>query len=457
MAFLDVLRRKAASFGKSPVPKTTPLPTKSAADIINKIQPPKQSGSWNTTRVLNTINKYNPLYQINKGVVNVGKKAVGIGEPGAGLIGKQFPGINAVTRSVETKSMKPIKQYEQGVQQYNRRLNWSLGKYTPEQQQYLAQHPGRKDALMRSSSIRIIPGGNDYLLKKNAITPQEQKLFPVTQVGIAGATQPLQDVSQMTEEQLAPLVKQEAKRFFKKEGYDIDKLGQEALHKAYLKLSHKYYPTNRVTGNAETFKYLKKYYDSARLSANQIAKRPSLIRWFKNVFATQKQESPKLLQGEIPAQTGKAITPTVQNAVQKNIPVLAQGIEKVLPATENNIPKEIEGKILKSEVNGKPSEQWQIITNTPKTLKLKLIKESPTIGGESELKDIAEKNNGIIRIDKTNKGKHHFKQLGDGSFVIYPNRSGTPVALEQIGKTPTATNDEFIISEQKLNKIPLQQ
>jgi len=146
--------------------------------------------------------------------------------------------------------------------------------------------------------------------------------------------------------------------------------------------------------------------------------------------------------------TKKPVLETISKAKGIKLPKAKKPVE----AKIEGIPKE---KIFKSEVNGKLSEQWEIITNTPKTLRLKLVKESPTIWGESSLKNLAEKNNGIVRIDKTNKGKHLFKQIDKETFVIYPNRTGVPIFFSKIEKKPSISKGEFVISQDVIDKIPL--
>jgi len=63
---------------------------------------------------------------------------------------------------------------------------------------------------------------------------------------------------------------------------------------------------------------------------------------------------------------------------------------------------------------------WKIITDTKKSLYLKCIRE-PFFKGIDDL---------VLRVRKDNIGKHSLRIWGDGTFTIYPCRSGTPYYFE---------------------------
>ena len=319
----------------------------------------------NIDNKLQKVNQYNPIYQVNRSAVNIGKKLVGIGEPGAGIIGKEYPGINAITRAVETKSTTPIKQYGQEMKTFNSRSNWIFGHYTPEQEAYLNQHPEREGILKNSLAMRSLNGGNEYINKKGVITPEESKLFPTSQIAVP-IVGDLQDIEKMSGQELAFLIKQQSKNYFKKEGYNIDKMSPSELEKAYRSLAHKYHP-DKPLGSKEAFKQLQRYYEATKKNITDISKSPSLIKWFKGLFSKSEQPTaPKLLQGETtPLAEENAITGVSQSISQPTIPIPSmerQVVEGLVGSTDKT------GNTLQ-EVNVTPNGNY-IVHITPKgTLK----------------------------------------------------------------------------------------
>ena len=74
--------------------------------------------------------------------------------------------------------------------------------------------------------------------------------------------------------------------------------------------------------------------------------------------------------------------------------------------------------------NGKEIDggDWEIITNTPKTLIIKRIREEFFKGIEEN----------ILRIRKDNRGKHCLRIWENGDFTLYYYRSGTPFVFEPL-------------------------
>ena len=160
----------------------------------------------------------NPLISstITKGIVNIGKKAVGIGEPGAGYIGKILPGVEKMTRLVEEKTPQPIKTYAKWLAEENKKTEWVMGKYTSEQLEYARQKPERFKIITNPANLRAIQGRTESLIAQGKITKEEAILFPATEVGFAITG--MQDISRMSAKQLAPIMKQQAKVYFQKQG-----------------------------------------------------------------------------------------------------------------------------------------------------------------------------------------------------------------------------------------------
>ena len=65
---------------------------------------------------------------------------------------------------------------------------------------------------------------------------------------------------------------------------------------------------------------------------------------------------------------------------------------------------------------------WKILTNTPKTLILKRIREEFFKGIEEN----------ILRLKKDNKCQHCLKIFKDNTFTIYYYRNGTPFYFEPL-------------------------
>ena len=65
---------------------------------------------------------------------------------------------------------------------------------------------------------------------------------------------------------------------------------------------------------------------------------------------------------------------------------------------------------------------WEIVTNTKKTLVLKRVRD-PFFEGIDDK---------ILRLKRNNKCKHCLRDWGDGTFTVYPYRSGTPYFFEPI-------------------------
>jgi len=96
--------------------------------------------------------------------------------------------------------------------------------------------------------------------------------------------------------------------------------------------------------------------------------------------------------------------------------------------------KLLKGFILKSETTSgggitSDSGKWEIILNTDKTLKLKMVKEPEMIWGESGLANDIQVGETVM-VRKTNTGPHSYKELSDGTFVIYAHRNGVPHYFE---------------------------
>lgn len=65
---------------------------------------------------------------------------------------------------------------------------------------------------------------------------------------------------------------------------------------------------------------------------------------------------------------------------------------------------------------------WEVITDTSKTLVLKKVREEFFIGIEEK----------ILRLKKDNRCKHCLIIWGNETFTVYPYRSGTPFYFEPI-------------------------
>lgn len=74
---------------------------------------------------------------------------------------------------------------------------------------------------------------------------------------------------------------------------------------------------------------------------------------------------------------------------------------------------------------------WEVVSETPKTLVLRMIEKPKTIWGERGLCNYV-KVGERVTVKKDNSGRHHYRSLSDGSFVIYANRDGVPNHFEPI-------------------------
>ncbi|MHA1482437.1 MAG: hypothetical protein ACTSQA_03235, partial [Candidatus Heimdallarchaeaceae archaeon] len=245
------------------------------------------------------ITQYNPLYQITRGTLELGKKAVGIGKPGAGLVGQMFPGVEKMTRLVETKTPHPIKEYVKWFKEEENKKKWTKGIYTPEQKQYLQQNPSRLKVLKDTQIQRGFTFGSDYLLSRGIVTPQEDQLFPTTKM--AFAVTGMEDLSRL--------------------------------------------PTS-VQG--EVRRQLNNYLKKNNLSASgkqldQITKNLVKTSWFKNwIVESMNKFTPKAQQSIATKLLGKgvsAIVPTQAGAITpvSAIPKAPISIEPILPIIKNII------------------------------------------------------------------------------------------------------------------------
>lgn len=74
--------------------------------------------------------------------------------------------------------------------------------------------------------------------------------------------------------------------------------------------------------------------------------------------------------------------------------------------------------------NGKENDggDWEVITDTPKTLILKRIRKPFFEGIEDD----------ILRLKKDNNCKHTLRIWEDGTFTVYPYMGGTPYYFEPL-------------------------
>lgn len=75
---------------------------------------------------------------------------------------------------------------------------------------------------------------------------------------------------------------------------------------------------------------------------------------------------------------------------------------------------------------------WEVVTETAKTLKLRMIVRPRTIWGEKGLCHYA-KVGEAVTIKKDNSGSHHYTDWGDGTFTVYANRDGMPNYFKPVG------------------------
>lgn len=126
-------------------------------------------------------------------------------------------------------------------------------------------------------------------------------------------------------------------------------------------------------------------------------------------------------------------TPKI-NLKQKEVAVKPE-IETIPKKPEPLVEKGgglIKGEILRGSIpdnsgNLKHAGDWEVISESPTQIKLKLIKEPETIWGK--ITDLNEKVGNIITIKKDRWG---FEKFNDKEFVFYPYRSGTPLSFEPI-------------------------
>ena len=102
--------------------------------------------------------------------------------------------------------------------------------------------------------------------------------------------------------------------------------------------------------------------------------------------------------------------------------------EEIKPVVEVKLEGTLKSEMVSGGGKTYEAGEWKIITNTPKTIKLQLVKEPETIWGE--ISDINEEKGNIITVKKDNSGQHTFRQWEDGSFTIYPYKGGTPIYFE---------------------------
>jgi hypothetical protein len=79
------------------------------------------------------------------------------------------------------------------------------------------------------------------------------------------------------------------------------------------------------------------------------------------------------------------------------------------------------------DVNGYYAGVWTV-TVTPKTVTFRLA-EPPRAGGAG---DVWPPDYNTLSCRLNNKCPHHMTAWGDGSYTVYPNRSGTPYYFKPV-------------------------
>lgn len=114
------------------------------------------------------------------------------------------------------------------------------------------------------------------------------------------------------------------------------------------------------------------------------------------------------------------------------------------------------GVILHSEVLSGEGEvnyeagNWKVITNTPKTIVLELIKKPDTVYGE--VPKINKNIGSRLIVKKDNSGQHTFKQWNDECFTVFPFKTGRPIFFETIPKIKIPKELEPLAKEAKKYK-----
>jgi len=264
-------------------------------EIIEKMKAPTSVPVSNYQKELEAEKKKiaykTEIYEKSRWAKSFAEAVIGYGVPGAGLAGKVLPGIEKITQLVEEKEPQKVKKYFEWLHKEYGKQGWIMGKYTPEQTQYLQEHPEREQPLKMSWGTRGIMWGGDYAIKKGIVTPEEAQLFPVTEVGPA--------VTGMEEKfplRFAEGMKNQAgKWWMEKAGIDITKATPKQLQRGYFDLSKIRHP-DKPLGSPEAFKELEMFYKIAKGDTTQIIKDTKLVNWFKDVFTKQvKPTIPKVI------------------------------------------------------------------------------------------------------------------------------------------------------------------
>jgi len=114
------------------------------------------------------------------------------------------------------------------------------------------------------------------------------------------------------------------------------------------------------------------------------------------------------------------------------------------------------GVILHSEVLSGEGEvnyeagNWKVITNTPKTIVLELIKKPDTV--YEEVPKINKNIGSRLIVKKDNSGQHTFKQWNDECFTVFPFKTGRPIFFETIPKIKIPKELEPLAKEAKKYK-----
>jgi len=225
-----------------------------------------------------------PLTPI-KGAIGGVSSLFGLGEPGAGIIGKILPGVEKMTQLVEQKEPNKIQKYYEWWKEEQEKRKWQ----TPEQIQYLTEHPERKEDILKASFYMSFPyGGETQAIAKGLVSPEEAQMFPSTSFS-PFMTGTLADFSKLAPAQQASIMKEQAQAYFKKQGIDINKTTSEALRKKYFDLSKQLHP-DKPTGSTEAFKELSNYYQIAKENISNLPKQTKLVNWFKGIFEKQIQQ-----------------------------------------------------------------------------------------------------------------------------------------------------------------------